>query len=75
MPLELGDLARTEPEFVFVAPCGYSLKAAAAEAMRLLGDDTWSWLKRTSGVGLDACGSVSRPGRGWWKGSRRWLAS
>ena len=62
VPVELDDLARTQPEFVFVAPCGYSLKAAATEAMRLVGDSNWSWLKRSQVWAMDACGLVSRPG-------------
>ena len=62
VPVSMDALTRTEPEFVFIAPCGYSLKAAAAEAMRLLADDKWSWLKERQVWALDACGLVSRPG-------------
>jgi iron complex transport system substrate-binding protein len=62
VPVTMESLASTEPEFVFVAPCGYSLKASVSEANRLLGDDAWSWLKGRQVWALDACGLVSRPG-------------
>ena len=55
-------LAAAAPEFVFVAPCGYSLASATAAAERLLRDDAWSWLKGRQVWALDANGLVSRPG-------------
>jgi len=62
VPVSMETLAAAEPEFVFVAPCGYSLAAATAEAERLLRDDAWSWLKGRQVWALDANGLVSRPG-------------
>ena len=62
VPVEMDVLSRSEPDFVFVAPCGYSLKAASNEATRLMSDDAWSWLKGRQVWALDACGLVSRPG-------------
>ncbi len=55
-------LARCEPEFVFIAPCGYSLAAATAEANGLLRDASWGWLGAAQVWALDANGLVSRPG-------------
>jgi iron complex transport system substrate-binding protein len=55
-------LARSEPEFVFIAPCGYSLASATAEASSLLRDAAWSWLGGAQVWALDANGLVSRPG-------------
>ena len=60
--VELEAVARAEPEFVFIAPCGYSLDAATAEAERLLRDDVWQWMRNAQVWALDANGLVSRPG-------------
>ena len=60
--VELEAVARAEPEFVFIAPCGYSLDAATAEAERLLHDDVWQWMRNAQVWALDANGLVSRPG-------------
>ena len=60
--VELEAVARTEPEIVFIAPCGYSLAAAVAEAEHLLRDDAWSWMRNAQVWALDANGLVSRPG-------------
>ena len=62
VPVALEELARAEPEFVFVAPCGYTLAAAVAEARKLLRDPAWSWLSGRQVWALDAGGLVSRPG-------------
>ena len=62
VPVSMETLAATAPEFVFVAPCGYSLASATAAAERLLRDDAWSWLKGRQVWALDANGLVSRPG-------------
>lgn len=62
VPVTMEALVNSDPEFVFVAPCGYSLKAAVAEANKLLSDSAWSWLKDRQVWALDACGLVSRPG-------------
>ena len=58
----LDDVARTEPDIVLIAPCGYSLARAKAEAMRLLRHDDWKWLAGRQLWALDANGLVSRPG-------------
>ncbi|MBL0169376.1 MAG: ABC transporter substrate-binding protein [Gemmatimonadaceae bacterium] len=62
VPVSMGALAAAEPEFVFVAPCGYSLAQAIVEAERLLHDDAWAWLRGRQVWALDANGLVSRPG-------------
>jgi iron complex transport system substrate-binding protein len=55
-------LVAADPEFVFIAPCGYALDRAAQEAERLLRDPAWSWLAGRQVWALDANGLVSRPG-------------
>lgn len=62
VPVSLEALALAEPEFVFIAPCGYSLEAAVAEASGLLRNDAWAWLEGRQVWALDGCGLVSRPG-------------
>ncbi|MEQ1690868.1 MAG: cobalamin-binding protein, partial [Gemmatimonas sp.] len=62
VPVDMATLAATDPAFVFVAPCGYRLTAAVAEAERLLRESAWSWLHGRQVWALDATGLVSRPG-------------
>ena len=62
VPVSVETLAAAAPEFVFVAPCGYSLASATAAAERLLHEDAWGWLKGRQVWALDANGLVSRPG-------------
>ena len=61
-PVPMDVLATAAPEFIFVAPCGYALAAATAEAERLIGEHSWSWLSGRQVWALDANGLVSRPG-------------
>lgn len=60
--VDMNTLAASDPEFVLIAPCGYGLDAAAAEAMQLLSQPAWSWLAGKQVWALDANGLVSRPG-------------
>ena len=60
--VSLDTLSRSEPEFVFIAPCGYSLDAAVHEAQGVLRNPAWSWLGGAQLWALDANGLVSRPG-------------
>lgn len=62
VPVPLEALAAAAPDVVLVAPCGYGLEAAAAEARRLLGAPGWEWLAGCAVWALDANGLVSRPG-------------
>ncbi len=55
-------LQAAEPEYVLIAPCGYALGAAVAEARRLITRPEWSWLAGRQVWALDASGLVSRPG-------------
>lgn len=55
-------LRGSEPEYVLIAPCGYSLSAATAEARKLLTLPEWQWLHGRQLWALDANGLVSRPG-------------
>lgn len=60
--LPLHDVSAAEPEIVLIAPCGYSLAAAKAEAHRLLDHADWKWLAKCQVWAMDANGLVSRPG-------------
>ena len=62
VPVAMDTLIASDPEFVLIAPCGYSLAAAVEEAGRLLRDPEWSWLAGRQVWALDANGLVSRPG-------------
>ena len=55
-------LRAADPEIVLIAPCGYSLSRAAAEANRLIAMSAWSWLAGKQVWALNANGLVSRPG-------------
>jgi hypothetical protein len=58
----LDALAAADPEVVVVAPCGYDLARAAAEARALLADPRWAWLAGRAVWAVDANAYVSRPG-------------
>jgi len=60
--VELARLAATDPEVVVIAPCGYALDAAAAEARSLLDRPEWGWLAGRAVWALDANAYLSRPG-------------
>lgn len=60
--LPMSRVIESAPEIVLIAPCGYSLTAATAEAQRLLAHPDWSWLAGRQVWALDANGLVSRPG-------------
>lgn len=60
VPME--QLISADPEIVLVAPCGYTLAAATAEAQRLMALPQWAWLAGHQIWALDANGLVSRPG-------------
>ena len=57
------DALRTaDPEVVLVAPCGFDLPRATAEARRLLDHPAWQWLAGRAVWALDANALLSRPG-------------
>jgi iron complex transport system substrate-binding protein len=58
----IDDLRATAPEILVIAPCGYSLARAAAEAKALLARDEWSWARPLQVWALDANAFASRPG-------------
>ena len=62
VPVPMEALAAADPAIVLVAPCGYGLEAAVAEARRLLDAPVWAWLAGRAVWALDANGLVSRPG-------------
>jgi iron complex transport system substrate-binding protein len=52
----------TNPDVVLIAPCGFDLERAAADAERVLAADEWSWAREKPVWALDANSFVSRPG-------------
>jgi iron complex transport system substrate-binding protein len=55
-------IAAADPDIVLIAPCGYALPEAVAEAERLLAHPEWSFLHTRPVWALDANGFASRPG-------------
>ncbi|MCA0375138.1 MAG: ABC transporter substrate-binding protein [Gemmatimonadetes bacterium] len=62
VPVAMDALVAADPEIVLFAPCGYSLRAARAEAERCLQHADWQWLAGRAVWALDANGLTSRPG-------------
>ncbi len=62
MRVDMETLRASDPEIVLIAPCGYPLDRAVAEAKRCLSLPQWSWLAGRQVWALDANGLVSRPG-------------
>jgi iron complex transport system substrate-binding protein len=58
----LDALAGADPDIVIVAPCGYALDRAAAEARELVARAGWRWLAGRAVWAVDANALVSRPG-------------
>ncbi len=55
-------LVDANPDFVLVAPCGYSLERATVVARDLLATDGWSWLAGRQVWAMDGDSLTSRPG-------------
>lgn len=62
MRVDMDALRAANPEIVLIAPCGYTLDNAAAEATRCLSLPQWRWLADRPVWALDANGLISRPG-------------
>ena len=60
--IDLERVVATAPEIVVVAPCGYGLDRAVAEARALLEAPGWEFLRAAQVWALDANGFTSRPG-------------
>ena len=50
------------PDVILIAPCGFDLPRAAADAERVLASDAWAWARATPVWALDANSFMSRPG-------------
>ena len=55
-------LRDARPDVILVAPCGFGLERAAADAARVLATDDWSWASEVPKWALDANSFTSRPG-------------
>jgi iron complex transport system substrate-binding protein len=58
----LAQVQGASPEIVLVAPCGFDLDRAAADADRLLANVEWAWAREAQVWALDANSYLSRPG-------------
>ena len=61
-PRTVAEVAAADPELLLIAPCGYDVARAAAEARRLLALDAWAWARGRRAWAVDANALVSRPG-------------
>lgn len=51
-----------DPEIILIAPCGFDLERAVADAERVLATDEWAWARDRQVCALDANSFLSRPG-------------
>lgn len=58
----LDEVRAADPEIVVVAPCGFDLGRAAADAERVMDSDDWAWARDRQVWALDANAFLSRPG-------------
>ena len=52
----------SNPDIVLIAPCGFDLDRAAADAERTLAGDAWQWTRERQVWAVDANALLSRPG-------------
>jgi len=58
----LVEVRDANPDVILVAPCGFDLERAAADAGHLLANADWAWARETQVWALDANSFLSRPG-------------
>jgi iron complex transport system substrate-binding protein len=58
----LDQVRAADPEIILIAPCGYDLPRAVAEAERLLALEDWAFARGRQVFALDANAFASRPG-------------
>jgi iron complex transport system substrate-binding protein len=51
-----------DPDIILVAPCGFDLERATADADRMLASPDWSWARSKAAWAIDANSFLSRPG-------------
>ena len=51
-----------DPEMILIAPCGFDLTRAVADAERVLATDDWAWARPKPVWAVDANAFLSRPG-------------
>jgi iron complex transport system substrate-binding protein len=62
VPVTLEAIHVADPDLILVAPCGYDLPRAIAEAHRLRDHPDWAWARDRRWAALDANALLSRPG-------------
>jgi iron complex transport system substrate-binding protein len=58
----MNTVREASPDVILIAPCGFDLERASADAARVLASDEWSWARDTPVWALDANAFLSRPG-------------
>jgi iron complex transport system substrate-binding protein len=58
----LDQVRAANPDVILVAPCGFDLERAAADAERILATADWAWARDKQVWALDANSFLSRPG-------------
>jgi iron complex transport system substrate-binding protein len=58
----LAQVRDASPDVILVAPCGFDLERAAADAEHMLATDDWAWAREKQVWALDANSFLSRPG-------------
>jgi len=58
----LDSVRAADPEIVVIAPCGFDLARAAADAERILATPEWEWARDRQVWAVDANAFLSRPG-------------
>ena len=58
----LDQVRDANPDIILVAPCGFDLERAAADAEHLVASEGWSWAREKPIWALDANSFLSRPG-------------
>lgn len=61
-PRTVQEVRESAPELIVVAPCGFSLERAAADARALIARDDWAWARTGPLWAMDGNAYVSRPG-------------
>jgi len=62
VPVSFDAVQSADPELILIAPCGYDLPRAVAEAQRLRMHPDWAWARSRRWAALDANALLSRPG-------------
>lgn len=66
--ITLDEVRDSRPDVLIIAPCGYDVARAEAEARELLAGPGWEWADDIHGWAMDSNAFLSRPGPRLWEG-------